>query len=89
MNFGSCFVIDSYFEIPLDRLFEKNASAFTKSLADKDAAAAAAAASLAAIAASQVLSIMEREKDNTDDSIYKAGLEKELLLIRAGKLCCC
>ena len=55
-------------------------------MAEKNSEGALSAASGAAIAANQLLSIMEREKDNTEDSDYKAQLEKGLPLIRSSKL---
>jgi hypothetical protein len=41
---------------------------------------------LTSIAANQILSFVEREKENTDDDAYRVDIENELVFLRAGDL---
>lgn len=68
----------------LGSLFELHIQKLQEALFRNDHLNSTSEINQSTIAATQLLSIIEREKDNTEDSVYREKLEKELILIRAG-----
>lgn len=63
---------------------DQHTKALQKALARGDAEAAAREHNLISIAANQLLNISEKEKDNSEDPVYRSGLETELGELRSG-----
>ena len=79
-----CWMEPVTLNLTVDAAFLHHAKLLQDGLLKNKASKAAMEANFTALAANQLLSIVEKEKDNSEDAVYSQALESELVGLRKG-----